>query len=269
MAEIPTPFVWADNLFTADPISQGAFEAGVEGCDWTPERLNGALYMLSNWTAMIADCIQIAAPSELISGENPEGLVTNENFIFALCAGLFAKGGQSFEASGCDPVVPAAGDIGEIFVDLNGAGDDVNSIRVWDGNRWAYITNIGAGTCVSCPNGDVWCFDGAGWAIDTGGGTTATAVTPGSAGQNPADWGRTLTLPPNGSLPTGPSGVPGYWHVTALGFDGDFTVHGTTYPMSSGGTRVHYSADAGTAFSFNATNPGGDLQELGLHWVAV
>lgn len=57
MAELPNISVWADDLFDADPIGTSQFEAGLSQCDWTPDLLNGALYMQSKWMSEIVKCM--------------------------------------------------------------------------------------------------------------------------------------------------------------------------------------------------------------------
>lgn len=57
MADLPTMSVWADDMFDADPIGQAQFQAGLSQCDWSPDDLNGVLYMQSSWIKAISQML--------------------------------------------------------------------------------------------------------------------------------------------------------------------------------------------------------------------
>lgn len=269
MATLPTPFIWGDDLFAADPIQQGPFEAGLGACDWTGDNLNGALYMLSGWTAQIVECISFATASDVLTGSNPERIITVGVFDLALCAALFRKGGQTFSAE-CGSALPATGADGDVFLVLNAAGDAVVSVHLWGNGAWQTMT-AGDGTCVKCAGGETWCLDGGTWAVN-GGGVVVEPIGPFSAGQNAADWlffgnGTTVTLPASG--PT----ASGYWEIYNATFDpGD-----TSVSFAGGATLVSIGTQrgsiglspAGGAITFTGqSNPPGD-GSIEARWVAT
>lgn len=85
MAILPDLFLWADDLFDADPISQATFEAGLSSCDWDANTLNGVLYMTTSRLAQLAACITTACDLNLLTDAEVVALTGDENRV--ICVG--------------------------------------------------------------------------------------------------------------------------------------------------------------------------------------
>lgn len=256
MAILPTPFIWGDDLFDADPIAQGPFEAGLSDCDWTGDRLNGALYMTTSWIAQIAACIPDAATaSDILTSSNPDHVLTVQNIALAVCVSLLKKGGQSFSAQ-CGTVIPATGSDGDIFVQFNAAGDNVVSVSLWADGAWQDVTaDLGDDTCFTCPDDAVWCFDGTNWMT----GADAVSEGPFASGQNPSDWFFSAGGAAGSGIVTLPSGPTpnGYWELQSTDSDAA-TITSTTgsYTVAAGGVIGNNT--------HHGVSPVGDTVDLGL-----
>lgn len=174
MANLPEIFVFADDMFDADPIGEAMFEAGFARCDWTPDRLNGALYMTTSWLAQVAACLVLWDGVTDVDTD-PNEIITHGTFDTRLreliSAVLIESGGQTIIADDCGDTPPAFDvslhPIGWLFLDLNGAGDDVDALLISDGTSFVPITP-GECTCIKCPSGDEWCYEGGSWSMSDG-----------------------------------------------------------------------------------------------------